>query len=168
MRIKRSFFRSKTEQRNKILTSRKSRQAVLSSHSTLKNPDYPLIFLTLSLIVFGVIMVYNSSVVNSSLDIGDKYYFLKNQLFSAFLGLIALVVTAKIDYHFWSRVAFLSLIISTALLLAVFIPGLGVKIYGAHRWLSLGFITLQPAEIMKMSLILYLSTVFTKRVALAN
>ncbi|OGY28463.1 MAG: cell division protein FtsW [Candidatus Woykebacteria bacterium RIFCSPHIGHO2_12_FULL_43_10] len=127
-----------------------------------------MIFLTLALVIFGVVMVYNASIVTAQRDFGDKYYFLKNQLLWSIIGGVVFAITSRIDYHYWQKFSLLALIGSVLLLLAVFIPGLGVKTYGAHRWLNLGFASLQPAEITKMALILYLSTVLTKKIQLTN
>lgn len=134
----------------------------------IRSFDYPMVILLLTLLVFGVVMVYNASVVNAQKDFGDKYFFLKNQAIYGVIGVVFFFIISRIDYHFWSRFSFVALIGSLVMLLAVFIPGLGVKVYGAQRWLNIGFTTLQPAEIIKVSLILYFATLFTKKHKLTN
>lgn len=136
--------------------------------SVHKKADYLLIILALALVVFGVIMVYDASIVSAQREIGDKYFFLKNQLVWALLGIIAFSICARVDFHFWLKFTFPALLISLTLLLAVFIPGLGVKIYGANRWLNFGFFNIQPAEVTKLAFILYLSSIFAKKIRLTN
>jgi cell division protein FtsW len=128
--------------------------------------DLFLTFITLGLVIFGVVMIYNASVVSAHQDFGDKYYYLKNQLVSATVGLIAMGVAAKVNYHYWQKLSPLILAGAVLLLLAVFIPGLGVKAYGAQRWLNLGPINLQPSEMVKLSYIFYLSAWLSRKIKL--
>lgn len=125
--------------------------------------DLSLLIVTLVLVVFGLIMVYNASVFSAFRDFGDKYYFLRNQSMWAFTGLIALLVISQIDYHFWQRLAIPAIVGAIILLISVF-SSLGVTAYGAQRWLSLGPFSLQPAEITKMAYILYLAAWLNKKV----
>lgn len=133
------------------------------SLTSFKSLDLGLVSVTLGLAIFGLVMVYNASAFSAFKDFNDKYYFLKHQGVWALGGLIALLVTSRINYHFWEKLALLSLIISLVLLVSVF-STLGVKAYGAQRWVDLGFFTLQPAEITKLSYILYLSAWLAKKV----
>lgn len=132
----------------------------------LNRPDLILLLISLGLVVFGLLMVYNASVVSAYEDFGDKYYFLKHQSIWAALGFLAAIVVIKVDYHYWQRFVPYFLIITLILLAAVFIPGLGIKAYGAQRWLDFKFFTLQPAELAKLSFIFYLSSLFTKKARL--
>lgn len=110
------------------------------------------------LLVIGIVAVYDVSLFRAYTLFGDKYYFLKNQLVWAVVGLSAVFVLSKLDYHFLAHLAPLALVLSCALLIAVLIPGVGTKIYGARRWLTIGsFLTVQPSEILKISLVIYLA-----------
>ncbi len=81
-----------------------------------------------------------------------------NQLFyGLFLGSIACVVVARIDYSFWRKYAVIIFLASIVLTLLVWVPGIGLEHGGAKRWINLGFITFQPSEILKLGFIIYFS-----------
>ena len=116
------------------------------------------------LLVFGLIMVYDAAVVQSFKDHGDKYYYIKQQLIWMGLGLIMLFSFTFFNYQFLRKLALPMLIGSLVLLLAVFIPGLGYSAGGAHRWLNLGPVNIQPAEIIKLASIIFFASLFEKKV----
>lgn len=120
-----------------------------------------VVALVISLSVFGLLMVYNSSSVSALKDFNDKYFYFKEQGKWLIVGLIALIVCSQIKYTLLQKIALAQLVAVIILLLAVFIPGLGVTAYGARRWIDLGFFVLQPAELAKISLIIYFSAWFT-------
>lgn len=116
----------------------------------------------LALLVFGLIMVYDASAVHALRDFKDSFYYIKQQLIWAGLGLAGLTFFANWDYHNLKRWALPMLALSVLLLLAVFIPGLGSSSGGAQRWLSLGIFSIQPAEIIKLTGVIYLAYLFEK------
>lgn len=118
--------------------------------------DYSLLFIVLFLLGFGLIMVYSTSSYEANLDFGDSTYYLKKQLFAMILGLIAMIVVANIPYHFWERFAMLGYVVSAVLILLI-IP-FGHEAGGAKRWLYIGPISLQPAEVAKLGMILFLAS----------
>lgn len=118
--------------------------------------DYSLLFIVLFLLGFGLIMVYSTSSYEASLSYGDAAFYLKKQLFATILGLIAMMVVANIPYHFWERFAVIGYIVSVVLILLI-IP-FGHESHGAKRWLYIGPISLQPAEVAKLCMILFLSS----------
>ncbi|OGI15447.1 MAG: cell division protein FtsW [Candidatus Moranbacteria bacterium RBG_19FT_COMBO_42_6] len=124
-----------------------------------EKPDKILLFLIFSLLVFGLVMIASAGIAYSKIRFGDPYFFFKRQLFFGFIpGIILLYISQKINYAFWKKVAFPFFVVSIALLVLVFIPGVGSKIYGASRWIQLGSIpSFQPSEMLKLSLILYLA-----------
>ncbi|MBI5620297.1 putative lipid II flippase FtsW [Candidatus Gottesmanbacteria bacterium] len=115
------------------------------------------------LALFGVLMVYDSSVAIAIRDFGDQYYYAREQLKWLLLGMIALVTLSRVDYRLWRQFALPSILVTMALLVAVFIPGFGVRALGAHRWLNFGVFILQPAELAKLVLVLYLAAWFSAR-----
>lgn len=119
--------------------------------------DVLLLIMVIILTLFGLLMIYNSSSVSALSDFGDKFYYLKEQLKWLVIGLFGLILAAFVNYHRWYRLAVPLLFITLVLLLLVFVPGLGVSAYGAKRWLNLGLFVLQPAELAKLSLVIYLS-----------
>lgn len=118
--------------------------------------DYSLLFIVLFLLGFGMIMVYSTSSYEANLEWGDSAYYLKKQLFATILGLVAMIVVANIPYHFWERFAVIGYIVSVVLILLI-IP-FGHESHGAKRWLYIGPLSLQPAEVAKLCMILFLSS----------
>lgn len=134
--------------------------------SQKKQIDLPLLLSLGVLVVFGLMMVYDASAIQGMRDFKDSLYYIRQQLLWVALGIGAMVFFIYFDYKRLKLFGVPLLFISLALLLAVFIPGLGVSGGGAHRWLSLGFITVQPAEIIKLTGVIYLAMLFEKRVRL--
>ncbi len=128
----------------------------------LHTPDRWFLLAVITLSLFGILMVYDSSVAIAIRDFGTPYYYVREQLKWLFLGSIALIVFSRVDYHVWQKLALPILIGTLFLLICVFLPGIGVRALGAHRWLNFGFFILQPAELAKLSLIIYLSAWFSR------
>ena len=114
------------------------------------------------MVLCGLVIIYDATPVAAFHDFGDKLYYFKNQLIWATLGAMALVFFAFFDYHRLLKLAHLFLGAAILLLLAVLIPGVGSKIYGARRWISIAGFSLQPAEIAKLALIFYETAVISK------
>ena len=118
--------------------------------------DYSLLFIVLFLLGFGLIMVYSTSSYAANLEYGDSAYYLKKQLFATILGLVAMIFVSNVPYHFWERFAVIGYIVSVVLILLI-IP-FGHESHGAKRWLYIGPISLQPAEVAKLAMILFLAS----------
>ena len=125
--------------------------------------DMPFLLMIIALSLFGVLMVYNSSVALAIRDFSDPLYYVKEQIKWLVIGFISLYICSRVRYTFWREIAVPILIGTLVLLFAVFLPGIGVSALGAHRWIRLGFTVFQPAEFAKLSLIFYLSAWFTSR-----
>lgn len=122
--------------------------------------DYSLLFIVLFLVGFGMVMVFSSSSYEANLRLGDSTRYLRQQLFASILGLVAMMVVANIPYHFWERFAVPAYIGSVVLILLI-IP-FGYSSGGATRWLYIGPISLQVAEVAKLGMILFLSSLICK------
>ncbi len=122
--------------------------------------DYSLLFIVLFLICFGLIMIYSVSSYEANLEYEDAAYYLKKQIFSSVFGIVVMVVVSVIPYHFWERFATLGYVVSAILILLVMTP-LGRESHGARRWLNVG-ISVQPAEIAKLGMILFLASFICK------
>ncbi len=122
--------------------------------------DYTLLFITLFLLGFGLIMIYSVSSYEASLRYNDAAFFLKSQVFATIIGLAAMIFVANVPYHFWERFAVLGYIVSIILILLI-IP-FGVERGGAKRWLYIGNTSLQPAEVAKLGMILFLASLICK------
>ncbi len=124
--------------------------------------DYTLLFDVLFLLAFGLVILYSTSSYIANLEQnGDSAYYLKKQLGATVLGMIAMMVVANIPYHFWERFAALGYFVSVVLILLVLTP-LGIEKNGARRWLNVMGVSLQPAEVAKLAMILFLASLVCK------
>lgn len=119
--------------------------------------DYSLLFIVLFLLGFGLVMVYSTSSYEANITFnGDSAWYLRKQLTATILGVVVMFVVSNIPYHFWERFAVLGYIVSVVLILLI-IP-FGHEANGAKRWLYIGGISLQPAEVAKLGMILFLAS----------
>lgn len=126
-------------------------------------PDYFLIVLVFLLTLFGLVMLASASSDLGAIKFNDSYYYLKHQiLYGLSLGLVGFVFASKFYYRQWLKLAFWLLLASVALLIMVFTP-LGFSAGGADRWVQLGPITFQPAEIVKFAFLVYLAAWLSSR-----
>ena len=126
-------------------------------------PDAWLILTTLFLVIFGLIMVSSASVVESFQVTGNNsYYFIRQAIF-ALVGVVLWFFLQRWDYHRFKPLATIGLIVSIVLLIAVFIPGIGLDAGGSRRWIGAGELTLQVTEVLKIGLIIYLAYWFEKK-----
>lgn len=117
----------------------------------LHEPDLALLLTLLALNAFGTVMVFSASVGS------DLSYAIRHVVWLALGGVVATMTTA-IDYRVWRRYAVVALIGAVVLLGAVLLPGLGDTRLGAQRWIELGPLSFQPAEVAKFALVLYLAS----------
>jgi len=125
--------------------------------------DYWLLVITFSLVLIGIIMVYSSSSIYALQKYTDSYFFLKRQSLFALIGFSLLIVLLFTDYHYYYKIIYPLLVLSGLLMLAVFIPGIGYKVGGAHRWIRMGFFQFQPSELAKISIIFYMAYSLSKK-----
>lgn len=123
--------------------------------------DYSLLFVVLFLIGFGLIMIYSTSSYEASMDYGDAAFYLKKQASASVLGIVAMTVVSRIPYHFWERFGVIAYV-GSAFLIALVMTPLGLERGGARRWLNLGGISLQPAEVAKLGMIICLASLVCK------
>ncbi|MET0982321.1 MAG: FtsW/RodA/SpoVE family cell cycle protein, partial [Telluria sp.] len=131
-----------------------------SRPSKMMDYDQPLVWITLILMLFGMVMVYSASIglpdspKFTNLN-GRHEYFLYRQ--AAFI--VAAIVAAYVAFRFpvaaWQKLAPLMFVGTLILLILVLIPGIGVVVNGARRWLSFKLFQVQPSEIMKIVVVLY-------------
>ena len=125
--------------------------------------DYILLASAFSLMLLGLGIIFTASNVMAQTNYGDPFYFVKRQGLYAILGLGALLLGRKINYHNYQRWVYPFLFISLLCLILVFIPGIGSKVRGAARWLRLGPLTLQPSEFAKIALVMFLAYSITHK-----
>ncbi len=132
----------------------------------LNKPDYFLLGIFGLIVTFGLIMLSSASNVESFRRFGDSYYLFRHQLINGLLpGLILFFILSKIDYRRLEKFSVLFFVVSLTLLILVFIPGIGSSHDGpAKSWINIGsFFSFQPAEIVKLFLILSLAGWFSYR-----
>jgi len=127
--------------------------------------DKTLLFAILMLLVISVVMVYSASSVVALTTYDDSLFFMKRQLLWAAFGLALLTVTMRIDHHILSgqRVVLAIMVISFVLLAVTLVPGVGRMVNGSRRWLRLGMMSFQPAELAKFAVVVYLSYYIAKK-----
>lgn len=122
-----------------------------------------VILLVLGLVIFGCIMVYSASCYSAEYRYKNQFFFLYKQLFGVALGIFALVFFSFFDYHLLKKFRYWILGVSVILLILVFVPGFGVQSYGANRWVNLLGISIQPSEIAKFALVLFLANYLSEK-----
>ena len=120
-------------------------------------PDVVLLGTILALLGIGFVMVYSSSAVRGYILFDDPYHFLKMEVLWIILGLVAMALSMLVDLRLLRRFAKPILFIAIALLIAVKIPGIGRRVNGADRWIGLGPLSIQPSEVIKLSMVLVMS-----------
>ncbi len=119
--------------------------------------DRVFLYILLSLLVFGLVMLFSASYASSFYESGDSYKYIRQQLIFAVLGCFVMMAISFFDYHHLHKFAFLILGITIALLVAVVVlkgSSLVPRINGAYRWLFIGPINFQPSEVAKFALVL--------------
>ena len=122
-----------------------------------RHPDYLLILDIILLLAVGIVMVFSSSFVSAQTTYGDGYYFLKRQLLWALLGIFGMIVLMRVDYHIYQKWAKPFFLVAVMLLLVVLLPGVGLKVNGARRWLGVSAFSFQPSEVAKLAVIIFLA-----------
>lgn len=124
--------------------------------------DFPLVLLTLGLMIFGVIMIFSASYYWSMYQYGKPYSYLVKAAVWAFIGAMCMFVFSYIDYKIYKKYYKIILIVSIVLLMLLFTP-LGSEVKGATRWLDLKVTTIMPGEIAKLAAILFTAGFLTRK-----
>lgn len=125
--------------------------------------DYIILAVTLLLMALGVMMVYSSSAILAQEQYSDSFYFLKREVVFTAIGIFLLLVGKNIDYHLYNKITYPILLLTLGLLLLVFIPGIGRSAGGAQRWIRIAGFGLQPSEITKLAVILFLAYALARK-----
>ena len=129
------------------------------SKDTLR--DYTLIFVVIFLLIFGLVILYSTSSYESALEYGgDAAYYLKHQLLSTIIGLGFMVFVSRLNYHVYEKMS--TLIYLGSVVLVVLVQFIGVTRNGAKRWIYIGPLSLQPAEIAKIAVIIVTAVIITR------
>jgi cell division protein FtsW len=125
-------------------------------------PDPVLAAIVVALIGFGVIMVYSASAVQGTVQHHDPQFFLKRQAAYAIAALVLLFATSRVDYHRLYKLTY-PMLAGVGLLLLACVVGFGHSGGGAARWLALGPIHVQPAEMAKLAIVAWLAYSLAKK-----
>lgn len=125
-----------------------------------KKNSLALFFLPILLTVIGLFFIFDASSISAFRNVGDSFYFLKLQGLWMLIGIVAMVFFSFFDYHKLYYLAFPALVATIILLVVVLIPGIGTTVLGARRWIDLGIFSIQPSELAKFGIILYLCSWF--------
>jgi len=121
-------------------------------------PDKSLISALIILIVFGLVMLFSASSVVSYSRYGNTYHYFIRQFGSVILALAVFLFILRIDYHVWKKFAVFFLFSSIVLLLLVFVPGIRSDYGTARSWINIFGYSFQPAELVKLTFLIYLAT----------
>ncbi|MFD1862353.1 FtsW/RodA/SpoVE family cell cycle protein [Planococcus chinensis] len=130
----------------------------------MKNFDYPLFFVYIALTLFGLVMIYSSSMawsVNYYGDAPDRFYI--QQLINLAIAFPAFAVAAFFPYKHFNKRWMMMTVLGVIFLGLVLVHIIGFEAGGARSWISLGFANFQPSEVAKVGIILYLAGVFSNK-----
>jgi len=129
----------------------------------MKKVDLVLLATVVFLTLFGFFMIYDASSYVAFRDFSDKYHYVKDQFVWVVLGFTGLIFFSYFNYHRLYNLSLPLLFIAIVLLVLVFVPGVGVYLLGARRWVDFKIFLLQPAEFVKLVLAIYLSAWFANK-----
>ena len=129
------------------LPEKNNREAALKERYRM---DLPFLLLTLILVGIGVVMMFSASYARAYQEQQNSTYFFTRQLVFAIVGLVALLLAGRVNYHYWRRFSVILMGIAVVLLILVLLVGSSAG--GAKRWLNLG-IRFQPSEVAKLAVV---------------
>ena len=118
-------------------------------------PDFVLFLTVLSLLSIGVVMVFSASEYSTLIYYNDSFYYFKRQVVWALMGLGAMFIAMNYDYWRLKQYALPFLFAGFISLVLVLIPGIGREVHEARRWIGIGPIPFAPAELVKLSVIIF-------------
>ena len=122
-----------------------------------KKLDKTLLLATISIAIFGIIMIYSASSIWAEYKFNDSFHYAKYQLIFFLISLVITIIVSKIDYSLYHKNANIILIICIILLILVLIPGIGSVRNGSRSWFGIGSLGIQPSEFAKLGLIIFTS-----------
>lgn len=128
--------------------------------------DQPLVFVTLALMLWGLVMVYSASIAmpdNPKFIHYSQTHFLVRHVISLAVGLVVAMMAFQVPLETWERVAPWVFVVSLVLLIAVLFPFIGKGVNGARRWISFGVMNFQPSELAKFGVLLYAANYMVRK-----
>src|SRR3989344_3771134 len=139
---------------------RKKKQNKYQKAYSYKKDLFTLFLLPIIATTIGLFFVFEASSISAFQRFGTSFYYLKLQTIWFIFGVALMIFFSLFDYHKLYYLSFPLLLINLLLLIIVLIPGIGHSSGGARRWIDFGMISIQPSELVKFSIILYLSSWF--------
>lgn len=134
----------------------------------MTNNNFLIVSSFIGLLSLGLVMVTSSSIYVADEMTGNPFYFASRQLLFISIGILTMVIFLITPTEFLYKFDWIFMLISILLLLALFIPEVGTSVNGSIRWIRLGSINIQPSEICKFSLMLYISGYCFRRLSEIN
>ena len=142
------------------MTRKRSKKKLLKFKKS--SIDIPFTLTIILLTLFGLLMVFNASIVEGYQEFNDKFHFVRLQSIWAVVGLLGMAVASLIPFSVYKKLSQPIFILALLLLIGVLIPGVGFEAQGARRWINLGFTNFQPSELTKLAIIIYFSSWLSK------
>lgn len=130
--------------------------------------DPILLLVTLTLLLFGYVMVASASLHLGDKMAGDSFYFPRHQLIHIFLGLILGIATAAVKLEFWRQISLKLFFVGLVLLVIVLIPGVGKSVNGSVRWLNILGVRIQVSEIFKIISVIYMASFIDRHISVVR
>ncbi len=125
--------------------------------------DRTVLLVTYALVAIGLIIVFSASGVMAETRYGDSGFFLKRQSVWLLLGIVAMHWVSRWDYDMWKTLTPYVLGVTLVLLILVLMPMLGTQVNGARRWIRVAWVSVQPGELAKLSVVLYLASFLARK-----
>jgi cell division protein FtsW len=153
-----------SESRATFTSNRPTRQPAVVVNGTF----WLLVILVAILCLIGVVMVLSASSIASLRQFGSPWHFFDRQLMWLAIGSVAFALALRVDYARWRRWARPAMYATVGLLLAVLVPGVGVRASGASRWIGTSALQIQPSELAKLALVLFAADILDRRAGVSN
>ena len=148
---------------NRMNTSRDTKKNIRKTRSG-EYFDYSLLFITIFMMGFGLVMLYSASSYEASMEFGDSKYYVISQIKAAVIGVILMVVVIKFDYHIFKKpLVALAAYFGSILMAMMVLSPIGISANGASRWISIAGFSIQVCEVVKIGVIVFMAFVIEKK-----
>ncbi len=126
--------------------------------------SYVLLFAVIVVLnLIGLVMILSASSVTALQYEGSSYYYFERQLLWLFAGSVVFVISLRIDYRLWRKLAVPMVVVSMLLLVVVLLPGIGQNVNGSSRWIGVGTFGVQPSEFAKLAMLVFAADLLARR-----
>lgn len=148
---------------NRMNTSRDTKKNIRKTRSG-EYFDYSLLFITIFMMGFGLVMLYSASSYEASMEFGNSKHYVISQIKAAVIGVILMVVVIKLDYHIFKKpLVALAAYFGSILMAMMVLSPVGISANGASRWISIGGFSIQVCEVVKIGVIVFMAFVIEKK-----